>query len=132
MGDMLRDGADWLASMQRTHVAGTIRYERPGTQLVVSTLIAGVATTVFEQMTDTGIIRSESADWIVHADDLVFDDGTAFEPERGDLIIDTSRDGYATTYEVRGPDLSTPPWRWADRHRRQARIHSTQRRNTPT
>lgn len=129
MGDMLADGAAFLAETQRAHVSRAVRYRRPSESRETAALTVTVGSTDFEQMGDTGAaIVVQSADWIVATADLRFDDGTTFEPRRGDLVEDAAVAGRVLTYEVRAPG-NEPPWRYADRHRRQVRIHSSQARS---
>lgn len=124
MADMLAEGAAWLAETQREHVSRTVIYRRASVSREVAALVVTVGNTDFEQHNGEGIVLVvQAADWIASVSDLVFDDGTAFEPQRGDVVVDESIAGKRLTYEVRSPGQE-PVWRYADRHRQQARMHS--------
>lgn len=136
MPDMLATGAAFLASQQRLHTSRTAIYERVRDgvpTLRVAELHVMVGTSLFEQMANNAsIFTVQSADWIVDVESLVWDDsGEPFVPAKGDFIIDEAVPGKRLTYEVRTP-TADEPWRYADRHRKQVRIHSALKRTDST
>jgi hypothetical protein len=63
------------------------------------------------------IISTESVDWIIPGDELLFD-GEPIIPARGDEIVVGS-----VTYTVVAPG-DEPVWRWTDQFRTAARVHT--------
>lgn len=115
MGDLLADGAAWLAGVRATHAAATVVYSR-GADSVELAATRGASDV--EEVDETGgYLKTEAADWIIRAADLVLD-GSAVRPARGDRITHAGR-----VYEVM-PFGGEPEWRWADRSQLCMRIHT--------
>jgi len=121
MGDLLKQGSDWLEAQRTRHASRTVVYQR-GDGLLE--LAATVGRTVFEMDTAMGLQeRFESRDFLVLAADL-FLGGNAMLPARGDRILET--DGATTfTYEVMAPGKE-PHFCYSDPYRKTLRIHTKQ------
>ena len=115
MGDLLEQGAGWLARMRTKHMSRTVTYQR-GTQQVA--LAATVGGTTFEIANEYGVLeRWESRDYLVAASDLVLG-GTVVQPQSGDTIIDAGQ-----VYEVMAPGKEDV-FRPSDHHGLTLRIHT--------
>ncbi|MGC9455752.1 MAG: head-tail joining protein [Phycisphaerae bacterium] len=119
MGDLLRQGSQWLAAQRTAHAASPVTYRRPSTgsgqatELVVS---ATFGRTEYEVEDDYGLrVGAEVTDFLVAAADFI---PTFGEPEAGDRII---ADGVA--YEVMAL-AGQGHWRWSDPYRTTLRIHT--------
>lgn len=115
MADMLSKAAAWLAAQNRSHAATKGVYAR-GVDSV--TIPAKRGRTLVETPDASGVmVQVEVIDWIVHVDELALN-GIPITPEAGDTFTVDS-----VVYEVLAlPGL--PPWRWADAHRQEYRIHT--------
>lgn len=97
-----------------------ITYKRGDTTLTINA-IAGITNISYEDQHGV-IVRAKVQDFIVDPADLVIS-GNLFEPNEGDLIVDSyGPDGIVRTYEV-NPSGTDNPWRWTDHHRTRMRIH---------
>jgi len=121
MGDLLKQGSDWLESQRTRHASRTVTYQRGGQSVQ---LAATIGQTLFEIDTGTGLQeRFEARDFLVLAVELVLG-GNATLPARGDRILET--DGATTfTYEVMAPGKE-PHFRYSDPYRKTLRIHTKQ------
>ena len=118
--DMLREAAETLRDYQQEFASRLIEFRRDADGLEI---LATVGRTLFERFDATGVpVTTESADWIVDPAPLIA--VGLWPPRRGDLIVDVEGDDPPRIYNVAAP---TPDdvWRWCDRHRMQARIHSS-------
>lgn len=121
MGNLLADAASWLSEQRNAHLATEVTYSRGAASVSLS---ATIGRTIFESEDDLqvgNIRRIESRDFIVRAADLVLDSATVL-PEDGDEIRIAVG---ATThvFEVLSPG-DEPPFRPADLHRIDLRIHT--------
>jgi hypothetical protein len=121
VADILQRSSDWLQEQRRRYASHTVSFMRGDRRAVV---LATIGKTTFEVDDGYGVlVRSESRDFLVSADDLVVD-GTAIMPQRGDRIQETQ--GAVTfTYEVTAPGKE-PCWRWSDAFHKTLRIHTKQ------
>jgi hypothetical protein len=117
MADMLKNGMSWLESQRKKHLSSLVFYRRNSASVEVP---ATIGKTVFKIEDQYGrIVRYESRDYLINAQDLVLN-GTVVLPERGDEIID---EGFV--YEVMAP-ANEPEWRYSDAFRNTLRIHTKQ------
>ena len=110
MGDLLRQGSQWLEQMRTAHCSSPVEYRRP---LDAVTMNATYGKTDFEVADESGLkIGSHVWDFLILADAL------GFEPEAGDVIVADGR-----RFEVMnlGGDGC---WRWSDPYRQTYRIHT--------
>jgi len=115
MGDLLRQGSQWLAQQRGAHCASQVTYRRGETEAV---LAATAGRTEYEVEDDFGLrVAAQAMDFLVAAADF---EPTFGEPEPGDRVV---ADG--EVYEVL--DLAGQGhWRWSDPHRATLRIHAKQ------
>ena len=117
MGDLLRQGGQWLEQQRTAHCSSQVTYRREATELVVNATFGRTEYEVEDEGSGGGLrVGAQVTDFLILADDLspVFD-----EPEAGDQIVADGR-----VYEVLafGPDLRG--WRWSDPYRTTMRIHT--------
>jgi len=119
MGDLLRQGAQWLEQQRAAHCSSPVTYRRPSTdsgQATEAVIDATFGRTEYEVEDEHGLrVGAEVIDFLVSAEafSLMFD-----EPEAGDQIV---ADG--VVYEVM--DLAGQGhWRWSDPYRTTMRIHT--------
>lgn len=110
MGDLLRQGSEWLESMRETHCSSPVEYRRPPAAVTVN---ATYGRTDVELADASGLTITASVwDFLIRADPL------GFEPAPGDVIAADGR-----RYEVM--NLSAEGcWRWSDPYRQTYRIHT--------
>ena len=115
MGDLLRQGCQWLAGVLKQHAASQVTYRRGETEGLLS---ATFGRTEYEIEDDFGLrVAAHAIDFLILAADLEPSFGT---PRPGDQIV---ADGQV--YEVL--DLAGQGhWRWSDPHRTTLRIHTKQ------
>jgi len=111
VGDLLRQGAQWLGDMLKQHASSPVTYRREATELQVD---ATFGRTQYEVEDEHGLrVGAEVIDFLVSAETFPFD-----EPEPGDQIV-----AYGVVYEVM--DLAGQGhWRWSDPYRTTMRIHT--------
>jgi len=121
MTDVLENASNWLENQRRRHAAHEVTFVRGGRPIVV---LATIGKTTFEVDDGYGVlIRHESRDYLITAEDLILDD-TPVIPQRGDRIQETQ--GLQTfVYEVTAPGKE-PIWNYSDHFRKTLRIHTTQ------
>jgi len=110
VGDLLREGSQWLEQMRTSHCSSPVEYRRDPDAYSVN---ATYGKTDFEVADESGLtVESHIWDFLILADDL------GFEPEPGDVIAANGR-----RYEVMnlGGDGC---WRWSDPYRQTYRIHT--------
>ncbi len=96
---------------------------RRGEQSLDLVMIPGQTPFRFVDAQGSGSMRVVSRDWLVLREDLVLD-GEAFEPARGDRIIETIK-GVDHIWEVGSPaDSDEPPFRNSDPEGVALRIHA--------
>ena len=83
MPNVLADASEWLSKMRRTHLATLVTYRHDGDAIQVSAQKTSVNTEV--DRGDGVVLEAQRMDWIVAADDLVFD-GVKIRPAEGDQI----------------------------------------------
>ena len=107
MGDLLATGAAWLEQQRTKHLTTTVTYVRGAIELAVP---ATIGRTKYEA-DDGHVVRVEftDRDFLILVADLVID-GQATEPQRGDLILEGTRE-----FEVLD-------WRYSDPYRQTLRI----------
>ena len=110
MGDLLRQGSQWLEQMRTAHCSSPVEYRRPPDAYTVT---ATYGKTGFEVADESGLtINAHVWDFLILADELGFD------PEPGDVIAANGR-----RYEV--VNLGGEGcWRWSDPYRQTYRIHT--------
>ena len=119
MGNLLENGAAWLADQMKTHASVAVAYVRGLEQVPVQ---ATIGKTEFEIDDGTGIVeRFQSRDYLIHVADLVLG-GSQSLPELGDRIQETQV-AQTFTYEVMAPG-DQPCWRYSDPFRTLLRIHT--------
>lgn len=117
MPDLLAAGAAWMTSQLKAAAGVNVTYRRGSQEADV---IATIGRSEFEAQDQNGVIeRWESRDFLVTAADLPFG-----EPERGDLVVETSGD-LELTYEVASP-RGVPVFRYGDAFRSVVRVHTKQ------
>ena len=113
MGDLLRQGSQWLGQMRSAHCSSPVSYRRGETEAVLNTTFGR---TEYEVEDDYGLrVGAEVTDFLVSADDFT---PTFGEPEAGDQIV---ADG--VVFEVMSL-AGQGHWRWSDPHRTTMRIHT--------
>ncbi len=113
MGDLLRQGSQWLAGMLTQHVASPVTYRRDATELELQ---ATFGRTEYEVEDDHGLrVGADVMDFLVAAGDFT---PTFGEPQVSDEIV---ADG--VVFEVMSL-ASQGHWRWSDPHRTAMRIHT--------
>ena len=119
MGDLLRQGSQWLEQMRTAHCSSPVTYRRPAValgQVTEATVNATYGRTSYEVEDDYGLrVGAEVTDFLILADELV----TMFgEPRAGDRIV---ADGRAFEVLALG---GQGHWRWSDPYRTTMRIHA--------
>jgi len=111
MGDLLRDGLNWLEQQRTAHMTSPVTYRRAGQ--ADAEMRATFGKTDYEVADDYGAtIRTHVIDFLILADEL------GFEPQASDVIVADGR-----KYEVM--DLAGEgAWRWSDPYRTTFRIHT--------
>ena len=119
MGDLLRQGSQWLAGVLSQHAASPVTYSRPasgGGDPVALELSATLGKTDYEKSDEYGMpVGATAIDFLVLATDFTT---TFVEPRVGDRA---TFDG--VVYEV----LELPGqgcWRWSDGYGNLLRIHT--------
>lgn len=113
MGDLLRQGSQWLEQQRSAHCSSPVTYSRDETELALN---ATFGRTEYEVEDDYGLrVGAEVTDFLIAAADFA---PTFGEPEAGDRII---TDG--TVYEVMALS-GQGHWRWSDPYRTTLRIHT--------
>jgi len=113
VGDLLRQGRQWLEQRRIAHCSSPVTYRRGETELPVN---ATLGRTEYEVEDESGLrIGAEVKDFLISDDELT---STFGEPEAGDQII---ADGIV--YEVMSL-AGQGHWRWSGPHRITMRIHT--------
>ena len=113
MGDLLRQGGQWLEQQRTAHCSNPVTYRRDGTEAIVN---ATFGRTEYEVEDDYGIrVGAQVTDFLILAEAF---SPTFDEPEAGDQII---ADG--VVYEVMNL-AGQGHWRWSDPYRQTMRIHT--------
>ena len=119
MGDLLRQGTQWLEQQRAAHCSSPVTYRRPSTgsgEATEAVINATFGRTQYEVEDARGLrVGAEVIDFLVSAEVFA---PTFGEPEPGDQIV---ADG--VVYEVM--DLAGQGhWRWSDPYRTTMRIHT--------
>jgi len=120
MGDLLRQGSQWLAGVLKQHASSPVTYSRPPAdedgEMLELEIAATLGKTDYEKSDQYGLpVGATATDFLVSAADLA---GTFGEPEVGDRIVFAG-----AVYEV----LELPGqgcWRWSDGFGSLMRIHT--------
>jgi hypothetical protein len=120
MGDLLRQGSQWLAGVLKQHASSPVIYSRPPADEEDDTVELEIAATLgktdYEKLDQYGIpVGAQATDFLVSAADFT---ATFGEPQVGDRVV---ADG--AVYEV----LELPGqgcWRWSDGFGNTMRIHT--------
>ena len=120
MGDLLRQGSQWLAGVLKQHAASQVTYSRPPTddeeEPLESEIAATLGKTDYEKLDQYGLpVGATATDFLVSATDFT---GTFGEPQVGDRIVFAG-----AVFEV----LELPGqgcWRWSDGFGNTMRIHT--------
>lgn len=111
MGDLLRQGSQWLEQMRTSHCSIPVTYRREG--WAEAEVQATFGRTEYEVEDGYGLrVAAQVMDFLILADDL------GFEPEPADRIV---ADG--VVYEVMAL-AGQGHWRWSDPYRTTMRIHT--------
>mgnify|MGYP006285240057 CR=1 FL=1 len=110
MGDLLRQGGQWLEEQRTAHCSSQVTYRRDKVEASVN---ATFGKTDYEVADDYGArIRTHVIDFLILASEL------GFEPQASDVIV-----ANGCKYEVM--DLAGEgAWRWSDPYRTTFRIHT--------
>lgn len=113
MGDLLKQGCQWLEQQRSSHCSSPVTYRRGETELPVS---ATLGQTRYEVEDEYGLrIDAHATDFLIRAADLI---PTFGQPQLGDRIVSEG-----VVYEVL--DLAGQGhWRWSDPYRTTIRIHA--------
>jgi len=113
VGDLLRQGGQWLEQQRTTHCSSQVTYRREATELPVD---ATFGRTEYEVEDDYGLrVGVQVTDFLILAEAF---SPTFDEPEAGDRIV---ADG--VVYEVMNL-AGQGHWRWSDPYRTTMRIHT--------
>ena len=118
MGDLLRQGSQWLEQQRQAHCSSPVTYRRGAEEHEV---MATFGRTEYEVEDDFGLtVRAQVTDFLVSAEAFPFD-----EPAAGDRIVADLPDRQAggVVYEVMSL-AGQGHWRWSDPHRVTMRIHA--------
>ena len=115
---MLRTGSDWLEDQRHAHLTRTVEYHR-GAESVG--LKATVGKTPFEVVSEFGVEKTESRDFLIRTQDLVLG-GQPTEPQRGDRVREAIG-GEVVVFEVMAPGQE-PVWQYSDPNRKTMRVHT--------
>lgn len=120
MGDLLRQGSQWLGGMLNQHASSPVTYRRGETELEVN---ATFGRTEYEVEDDYGLrVGAEVTDFLILGEDL---SPTFGEPEAGDQIVTPSTgSGQAGVVHEVMSLAGQGHWRWCDLHRTTMRIHT--------
>jgi len=89
MGDLLRQGSQWLAGVLKQHAASPVTYSRPPSdeddETVELELAATLGKTDYEKSDQYGLpVGATATDFLVSAADFT---GTFGEPQAGDRVV---------------------------------------------
>jgi len=120
MGDLLRQGSQWLSGMLKQHASSQVTYRRPPAgdeeEPLGLEIVATLGKTDYEKLDDYGMpIGAEAVDFLISAEDFT---ATFGEPQVGDRVVFE-----VAVYEV----LELPGqgcWRWTDGFGNTLRIHT--------
>jgi len=127
MGDLLRQGSQWLAGVLKQHASSQLTYSRPPAddedEVLESEIAATLGKTDYEKLDQYGLpVGATATDFLISAADLPTGQAgftaTFGEPQVGDRVV---LDG--AVYEV----LELPGqgcWRWSDGFGNTMRIHT--------
>ena len=111
MGDLLRQGSQWLEQMRTAHCSSPVTYRRGGDAHEVN---ATFGRTEYEVEDGYGLtVAANVTDFLILAEDFPFD-----EPAAGDQVV---ADG--VVYEVMSL-AGQGHWRWSDPYRTTMRVHA--------
>lgn len=115
MTDQLQEGLAHLAAERKAHMASAVTYARGEDSVEIE---ATRARTIFRLPEDYGVeVRVVMRDYLITAADLILDESLV-EPQDGDTITDAGK-----TYEIMGPNVDEPSWRYCDSTERTIRVH---------
>ena len=115
MGDLLRQGSQWLEQMRTAHCSSPVEYRRPPNSFVVN---ATFGRTNYEIADETGLsIGAHVHDFLILAEEL--NDSLSDDPAPGDVILANGR-----KYEVLPFGEDIQGWRWSDPYHATYRIHT--------
>ena len=119
MGNLLAEGADWLAAQHKDHVSQTVTYQRRDVEAV--DLQATLGETKAEQQGGEGLLLvARMTDWLFLTADLRAEE--LMPPEKGDRITATVA-GESQTFEVLPRD-GEAVWRNSDAYGKRIRVHA--------
>ncbi len=111
MGDMLRQGNEWLQQQRAAHMASPVTYRRAGQPDKV--VVATFGKTDYEVADDYGAtIQTQVIDFLILASEL------EFPPQAGDVIV--ANNSNYETMSLAGQGC----WRWSDSYKITYRIHT--------
>jgi hypothetical protein len=112
VGDLLRQGGQWLEQMRTAHCSSPVTYLRGLDQHVVN---ATFGRTAYEIVDQSGLtIGGHVWDFLILASDL-----SVGEPQPGDVVVADGR-----RFEVMALGEDIQGWRWSDPYRTTFRIHT--------
>ncbi len=119
MGDLLRQGSQWLEQQRRAHCSSPVTYRRGATELVIN---ATIGRSEYEVEDDYGVrLMVQVADFLILAEEFT---PTFTEPQVGDKIVSDSQ-----VYEVMSLS-GQGHYRWSDPYHTTLRIHSKEVHST--
>ena len=119
MSDMIANGMAWLGQQMLASAAQTVTFARGTVTVDIS---ATIGRTEYEVDGGTGVlVRIQSRDYLVAADDLILD-GELIFPARGDKI--TEHVGTTDYVYVVAAMPGQSHYQWADHARAILRIHT--------
>ena len=120
MGDLLRQGSQWLEQQRSAHCSSQVTYRRGAQEQELS---ATFGRTQYEVQDDFGlVVAAHVTDFLVAAADFAPVFG---EPRAGDQVVADLPDRQAggVVYEVMSLG-NQGHWRWSDPYRTTMRIHT--------
>ncbi len=119
MGDLLRQGSQWLEQQRTAHCSSPVTYRRDQDSHEV---VATFGRTEYEVEDGYGLrVGAQVIDFLISAEAFPFE-----EPEVGDQVVAPSTgSGQVTVYEVMNL-AGQGHWRWSDPYRTTMRIHTKQ------
>lgn len=110
MMNMIEQGMNWLASVQRDHMSTEVVYHH-GPDTYPCPAVVGTVQPEESDLFDD-VVLSRVFDFIIPVEDL------PIIPEEGDIIV------YQGQQHEVIPSTFEGPWRWSDSHRVRRRIHT--------
>jgi len=118
--DLIAKASQFATAQRHEHMSRTVTYER-GADVVQIQATPGESEFDLEGR-GGGLIRAESRDYLIRAEDLVLATGATL-PEDGDVIREV-QGARELVCEVSSPGPGEPVFKWSDPDRRTLRVHT--------